>query len=317
MIYAPILIPTLCRYEHFKNCVESLQANEWAQYTDLFIALDYPAKQEHWAGYLKIKEYINREITGFASVNLSVREFNCGVVGENSNCNLLRKSVIRKYDRFILTEDDNVFSPCFIEYMDKMLELSEEDERISSICGYSYPVSWKDEGNGIIKEQSFFSAWGYGVLVDREKKLYEKYNRKYQLELAHDLGKIWNLFQKSKKNFCFFPGFVWNKKLAMTDVIRSCLQVFENTYCIMPTVSLVRNCGWDGSGAHCNENIYNIDYSCQIISEEKNFFTNINNLSQISLLNENEMMINKFYSVTKKQVLMAVMKYLLIAIMRK
>ncbi len=36
MVYAPIIIPTLNRYEHLKRCVKSLQQNGWAKYTELY-----------------------------------------------------------------------------------------------------------------------------------------------------------------------------------------------------------------------------------------------------------------------------------------
>ena len=57
--YAPIYIPTLCRDEHFITGLESLKKNRWAKYTDVYIALDYPAKESHWEGYRKICEYLD------------------------------------------------------------------------------------------------------------------------------------------------------------------------------------------------------------------------------------------------------------------
>ena len=54
MIYAPVLIPTLCRYDHFIRCLESLKKNTWAKYTEVYIAVDYPAKESHWDGYKRI-----------------------------------------------------------------------------------------------------------------------------------------------------------------------------------------------------------------------------------------------------------------------
>lgn len=53
MIYAPIYIPTLCRYEHFKQCIESLAQCEGASETEVYVALDYPAKESHLEGYEK------------------------------------------------------------------------------------------------------------------------------------------------------------------------------------------------------------------------------------------------------------------------
>ena len=56
MNYTPILIPTLNRYNHLKRCVESLAKCTHADKTDLYIALDYPLKEENcnynWRYYL-------------------------------------------------------------------------------------------------------------------------------------------------------------------------------------------------------------------------------------------------------------------------
>ena len=49
--FAPVIIPTLCRFEHFNRCIESLSKCTWAEYTEVYIGLDYPAKESHWGGY--------------------------------------------------------------------------------------------------------------------------------------------------------------------------------------------------------------------------------------------------------------------------
>ena len=56
MKYAPILIPTLCRADKFRKCIESLKKNKWAKYTAVYIALDYPLNDTHWCGYNEICE---------------------------------------------------------------------------------------------------------------------------------------------------------------------------------------------------------------------------------------------------------------------
>ena len=77
--FAPVLIPTLNRYEHFKRCVESLAHCTHADKTDLFIALDYPLKDSHWKGYKKIKQYLS-EISGFKTITIIERERNFGAI---------------------------------------------------------------------------------------------------------------------------------------------------------------------------------------------------------------------------------------------
>ena len=56
----PIIIPTLCRYEHFARCIESLIENKYAQYTDIYIGIDYPITEEQREGHDKIVKYVTK-----------------------------------------------------------------------------------------------------------------------------------------------------------------------------------------------------------------------------------------------------------------
>ena len=38
-VYAPMLIQTLCRDQHFMRCIESLKKNTWAKYTMSILGL--------------------------------------------------------------------------------------------------------------------------------------------------------------------------------------------------------------------------------------------------------------------------------------
>ena len=60
--FAPVLIPTLNRFNHFKSCLDSLRKCTYSDQTDLFIALDYPLKENHFEGYYKILNYLNTKI---------------------------------------------------------------------------------------------------------------------------------------------------------------------------------------------------------------------------------------------------------------
>ena len=67
MIYAPVVIPTLCRSTHFKRTVESLKRNGWAKYTDVYIGLDYPPAEKYEQGWKEICEYL--ETSDFSVFN--------------------------------------------------------------------------------------------------------------------------------------------------------------------------------------------------------------------------------------------------------
>ncbi len=48
--YAPVLIPTLNRYEHFKRCLESLELCTGADKTDVYVGLDFPPSEKYHKG---------------------------------------------------------------------------------------------------------------------------------------------------------------------------------------------------------------------------------------------------------------------------
>ena len=111
MVYAPILIPTLCRDEHFIRCIESLKKNSWAKYTQIYVALDYPIKATQWSGYNKILDYLTGDFSEFAGMNVFKRTHNYGA---HDNVVDARNKLLEEYDRFIYTDDDCEFTSHFL-----------------------------------------------------------------------------------------------------------------------------------------------------------------------------------------------------------
>ena len=172
MIYAPIFIPTLCRYEHFKQCIESLAQCDGASETEVYVALDYPAEESHLEGYEKIKTYL--ETAGnmtFKKLHVHKRERNYGL-GLHGNSATMREYITERYDRFIISEDHNVFVPNFLLYMNTCLEQYKDDPDVIAVCGYSYPVEWDvSEGATVLKQQINVSTWGVGFWSEKYQKM--------------------------------------------------------------------------------------------------------------------------------------------------
>ncbi len=240
-IFAPVLIPTLNRHEHFKRCVESLVACTYADKTDLFIALDYPLNNSHKYGYNVIKSYIS-SIRGFKSINIFERETNYGA---RKNILDARKIIFEKYDRLILSEDDNIFSPDFLYFVNKGLEVYKDRKDIFSVTGYQYPIKLPKRYKHDIYLYHGFSAWGYGVWRDRFEKL--TWNiEEIQLFLRNkEQGeKIMskNLISKLKK--------IVETGNITGDVYICYYQIVNNMHSVFPVTSRVINTGFDGSGIH-------------------------------------------------------------------
>lgn len=281
MIYAPVIIPTLCRADKLKRCITSLQNNEYAIYTELYISLDYPLLEKHWDGYKQIKEYLHAGIDGFAKVIILEQTSNQGWYG---NYKLLREKVYENHSCYIFTEDDNEFSKDYLEYMDKCLTKYEQDMDVVAVSGYSYPIDWKAGGNNVLFIESYFSAWGYGTWRSKEEIMLQQINIKQFENYLYDNKKMIKLYHISKNQYCnFIKGMVEytnmlleGEEVLTVDLAYAMYQIFENKYMIFPTLSKVRNTGYGGEGVHCSkidnkkENSYShrqYDYSRQPIDE--------------------------------------------------
>lgn len=268
MIYAPVIIPTLCRYKHFKRCLESLSRCTGAENTEVYIGLDFPTKDSHWEGYNKIKDYL-RDCgnLGFKQLHIIERPYNYGL-GSNGNYVTLKHELFKKYDRLISSEDDNEFAPCFLDYMNKALEKYKDNPKVYWITGYSHPYIEHITTENIIFKHGV-CALGVGLWREKEKE-YEKKSFKYfEGEITN-----WRRLLKVLKSYPLgIPSEIvmFYRKEIYGDICKGIFCRTEDVYQIWPRVSLVRNWGYDGSGEHCETNN---EFSSQKISEDLYFELN-------------------------------------------
>lgn len=144
----------------------------------------------------------------------------------------------------VVIEDDVVPLPGFMKYMSHYLYHFKQDSEIYTICGYQYKedmLSTDIDNTPIIgvEKTSRFNPWGWGFWphkwrFDWVKKITDE-----------DLSTI----PESVRDFLKLKEFqtgeidVWS-----TTVIFK--QYTQNLKTIVPTVSLVENIGFDGTGVH-------------------------------------------------------------------
>lgn len=279
-MYSPIIIPTLNRYEHLVRCIESLKKNPLACETELYISIDYPPTEKYVAGYERVKNYIENELQdGFKNIYKFYQKKNLGPLG---NVFFLRDEVFKTYDRYIFTEDDNEFSPNFLEYINKGLDLFERDERIFSICGYRNEKPWQcDDGN--VMKLSIFHAWGYATWKDKIEKCHQWICRDNFTKLLHDKNFCNRLYRERYKSYyTFIQSLLANPTDSNSVYIDSKgdIQEFDYTiaiymiafgmHSVLPSITKVRNWGYDGSGAHCGR-IEEMNLAEVVIDNEQSF----------------------------------------------
>lgn len=288
---APVIIPTLNRYDHFKKCLESLEKCVLASQTEIYVGLDYPPSEKYAEGWRSINKYLKEKegINGFMKLTVFRRTSNCGIKGEHSNIALLQKYVLEHYDCYIESEDDNVFSPNFLLFMNQCLEKYKDDPDVIAVTGYSYPVDWENDSDATIQKQNFnASAWGWGWWTEKRKMVMgnissgDMYNKAPEVLSNHLFKK--NIFNSFYEYVCasIIPiehlGKIKSGRLSITDYsTRQYLTVYGK-YIISPLVSKVRNLGYDGSGVYCQQIIngdgsdeWHTNFSEQPIDDSQDF----------------------------------------------
>lgn len=249
-VYAPVIIPTLNRYNHFRECLESLEKCTGAEYTDIYVGLDYPPSDKYVEGWKKINEYLleKEQNNGFKSLVVRRRDHNCGVGHDLSNSMLLRREIYEHYDRYIFTEDDNVFSPCFLEYINKGFERYKDDKRVTVICGYTHPeFCYKGAPN--IQCVIDTPAYGMGCWKWYDEYLNERKYDWFYKELKKSRLRTLLLYRRYPAVVYMCILMIWDR-INYGDLRQSILNMINGTYAICPSISLARNKGADGSGLH-------------------------------------------------------------------
>ena len=243
--YAPVIIPTLNRYVHLKRCVESLVNCTHAIETELIIGLDYPPSDKYVEGWKNVCEYVST-ITGFKKVTVLKRESNYGALHNTLD---LMKFVSEKYDRYILSEDDNEFSPNFLDFMNQGLEKYKDDPSVIKISAYTSPLF-----SNVVKSTSFMGidtpAYGLGVWPNKRIKTEGINIGDYLKTLPfRELMRVFSIYPSliSMVIEMSSKGYYWG------DVTYSMNNLLFGTFTLQPSISLARNWGNDGSGINCGK----------------------------------------------------------------
>ena len=241
--FAPVLIYTLNRHVHFKRCVESLALCTGADKTDLFIGFDYPANETHWEGYKIIKAYLPN-IKGFKTVNIVIRDKNFGA---EANSKIMLVHIFEQYNRIIISEDDNVFAPSFLNFVNKGLDAYRDRKDIFSVSGYNSPFPMPIWYKNDAYLRTGFAGWGVGCWKEKWNKV------DWSIE-------TFNLLLSNKENYRILKKYYQRYlpqllKIRDTGIITGDGLLFlyllhNKMYSVYPTKTRVRNTGHDGSGVN-------------------------------------------------------------------
>lgn len=239
---APVVIFAFNRPAHLKSCVESLLANAEASRTDLFIYSDAPRGPQDQDAVEVVRAYI-RTIKGFNSITVEERKTNLGLAPSVIDG---VSSVVSRYGRVIVVEDDLVLSPFFLRFMNDALETYRDEPRVGHIqaCDFTKDPSLPE--TFLIK---WTGSWGWATW-DRAWKHFNPDGKALLSQLeSRGLTREFDFGGKYP-----FTRMLRRQILGENDswAIRWNASLFLDGILSLNTGrSLVSNKGFDGSGTNC------------------------------------------------------------------
>lgn len=258
MEYAPVIIPTLNRDRHLKRCLDSLAANTVAKYTDIFISVDYPPADKYVAGYERVKKLLNEyDFSGFKSHTILYQKSNLGAA---ANSALLEDTVRGFSDTVIYTEDDNEFSPNFLEYIDKGFEKFKDDDTVLYLCGSS-DNRWLFADDSNVIKCKVLAAYGVGYWLSRKQKCRTDGNDWLLCRKNWTFRNFRDLYRKNRVLFWIYVsgilssdnGLYWEKDgkhIHFCDTSISIFMHYSDRVCVCPKIAKSHTFGNDGSGVN-------------------------------------------------------------------
>jgi GT2 family glycosyltransferase len=242
LIYAPIAIFVYKRPSHTLRMITSLMECSEFEESPIYVFCDgakTPRERE-------IVEQTREVIRSNAGKNVKIIESDQNLGLANSiiaGVSLLLNS----YDRVIVVEDDLTVSPGFLQYMNMGLETYQNESSVMHISGYMYMVpAFASRTDAMFLP--FISSWGWAT-----------WQRAWMYFDPEATG--WEILQTDKNARSRFDldncyGYSSMMKRQMTGLsdswaIRWYWSIFKNNgYALFPSLSHVKNIGFDGSGSH-------------------------------------------------------------------
>ncbi len=253
---APVVLFVYNRLLHTQKTIEALSKDKLAIESELFVFSDGARNNDDEKDVADVRRYI-KSIKGFRKLFITYSEKNLGLA--NAIISGVT-SVINRYGKAIVLEDDLICSNDCLTYFNKALDFYEHYENIYSIAGYSPPIKISRDfefDTYLIPTRA--ASWGWATWkevwskVDWEIRDYKIFNDYIYAQKKFDfMGKDMTRMLRAQMNGKIDS---WS--------IRFDYHHFKNdAFCIYPVNSKILNIGMDASGTHAGiTNYFNVRLS--------------------------------------------------------
>ncbi|MDA8760477.1 hypothetical protein N9M89_02735 [Amylibacter sp.] len=234
----PVAITFYNRFDRLEACLNSLAACHGSNQTDILVFLDI-GNSKHGENDIKNTENITQAFTEFSSLNILASKSN---LGASQNAQRILYYMSTNYESFICLEDDVVCDQNFLDIMKGLMNIAQDDDRISSVGAFSPDMQSSNQNFYLSK---YFNGYGVGFWSNSTliKYLLECHNP------YNDLAKA-KMENKVLQYHLTLPSLLKkiNKNNKLNDIQATYFNIINDQYQIRPTTSLTTNTGFDGLG---------------------------------------------------------------------
>ena len=241
MTYHPVVVFTYKRLAVSRRVLDALLKNPGAKESNVIIYSDGPKSEDDKPSVDEVRCYLSK-LCGFKSIELIYRNQNLGLA--NSFITGITE-ILGRFESAIFMEDDNLVSPGFLAFMNKALDVYRNEERVSCVTGYSFPIWPRQSHPYFVRGAETWSmatwrrSWQHfcadGKLLQAE------------LEKKNLVGKF------SRDGFGFYPMLQSQIRGEIDSWgVRWWASAFVNDmYCLYPPQPLCVSIGYGDDSVHC------------------------------------------------------------------
>lgn len=262
---APIVLFVYNRPSHAEQTLNALMQNELAKESILYIYADGPKENISNEDLFKIES--TREIIRKKQYCKEVF-----IIESKTNKGLANSiidgvtTIVNKYGKIIVLEDDLVSSKGFLSYMNNALDKFAEEEKVMQVSGFMFPLQITPTSNSFFLPMA--TSWGWATW-ERSWYKFDPFVNGYQkLKHHHALAKQFDLNGSYPYTNMLFQQM--ENKTIDSWAIRWWWCIFkEKGLTLFPDCSLVKNIGYGLEGTHT----YDLD-PFFLTHFDKNYFIN-------------------------------------------
>ncbi len=242
MKQAPIISLHFNRPDHSLRALESLSRNYGASDSELFIFCDGPRNEQDLLGVDQVRQVVKSQ-QWCGQVHVIEREKNYGCF---QNTVSAVSEICEQYGKVIFCEDDSLVSPYFLNYMNRALEIYQDEPLVMQVSAYMWPLEGDLPETFFLKVPNVwtFATWQRAWIqyhTDGQSLLNALQQRKLEQEFTFQGNRPWLEILENE-----ISGAMDDWSIYWTAI------VFLNGLSLFPRQSLVRNIGFDGTGLHYN-----------------------------------------------------------------